>query len=88
MATSFGGGVGYGRMKYPEHALPDLELAIRASKLWPNRAHEASSALDLLCRVGLRRWRRLDLAALMPNKDVAHCFWCSKVKVDETVYDV
>lgn len=74
-------------MKSPQGASPDAELAARAAKLWPNREHEASSALGLLCRVRLHRWRRLDLAALAPGKDIAHCFWCSKVKVDGVVYD-
>jgi hypothetical protein len=68
-------------------APPDSELAVRAAKLWPNRAHEASSVLGLLCRVGLHRWRRLALTALAPGKDIAHCFWCSKVRVDGVVYD-
>jgi hypothetical protein len=74
-------------MKTSEDALPDSELAARAARLWPNREHEANGVLGLLCRAGLHRWRRLDLAALMPGKDVAHCFWCSKVKVDGVVYD-
>jgi len=75
-------------MKSPESALPDSELAARATKLWPNREHEANSAQGLLCRVGLHRWRRLDLATLAPSKEIAHCFWCSKVKVNGVIYDV
>ena len=63
------------------------EIAVRAAKLWPNREHESSAVWGLLCRVGLHRWRRLDLAALMPGRAVAHCFPCSKVKVDGVVYD-
>jgi len=74
--------------KSTENAVTDYALAVRAAKLWPNREHEASSVLGLLCRVGLHRWRRLDLAQLMPDKDIFHCFWCSKVKVDGVVYDV
>lgn len=74
-------------MKGAEKTLPDAELAVRAARLWPNREHEASSVLGLLCRVGLHRWRRLDLAALAPDKEIVHCFWCSKVKVDGVVYD-
>ena len=74
-------------MKSPENASPDSELAARVAKLWPNREHEANSALGLLCRVGLHRWRRLALATLAPDKDVVHCFWCSKVKIDGVVYD-
>jgi len=65
----------------------DLQLAIRAARLWPNREHEANSVFGLLCRLGLHRWRRLDLETLAPGKDIAHCFWCSKVKVNGVVYD-
>ena len=75
-------------MKTPEKALPDYELAIRAAKLWPNREHEANSVFDLLCRIGLHCWRRLDLATLRPDEDIAHCFWCSKVRIDGIVHDI
>ena len=71
-----------------ENADSDYEVAVRAAALWPNRKHEANSALGLLCRLGLHRWRRLDLSMLTPDKDILHCFWCSKVKVDGVVYDV
>jgi hypothetical protein len=74
-------------MKDPKNALLDSELAIRVAMLWPHREHESNSVLGLLCRVGLHRWRRLDLATLVPDKDILHCFWCSKVKVDGTVYN-
>ncbi|MBZ5554650.1 MAG: hypothetical protein LAO21_18185 [Acidobacteriia bacterium] len=74
-------------MKDPENALPDSELATRVAKLWPHREHESNGVLGLLCSVGFHRWRRLDLATLMPDKDILHCFWCSKVKVDGIVYD-
>ena len=75
-------------MKDQEDALPDSELAVRVAKLWPNREHEANSVLGLLCRFALHRWRRLDLATLMPDRDILHCFWCSKVKIDGIVYDI
>ena len=74
-------------MKNTEN-ISDSELAMRAAKLWPNREHEASSLLGLLCRCGVHRWRRLNLTAIMPDKEVLLCFWCSKVKVDGVVYDV
>ncbi|HLY61345.1 MAG TPA: hypothetical protein VKV95_11395 [Terriglobia bacterium] len=74
-------------MESAENALPDSELAIRVAKLWPHRKHESNSVVGLLCRVGLHRWRRLNLAALVPEKDILHCFWCSKVKIDGIVYD-
>ena len=67
--------------------LSDSELAVRLAKLWPHREHEASGVLGIVCWMGLHRWRRLDLATLMPGKDILHCFWCSKVKVDGAVYD-
>jgi len=35
----------------------------------------------------MHRWRRLELSKLIPNKDIAHCFWCSKVKIDGAVYE-
>lgn len=74
-------------MKSPENALPDSELAVQLAKLWPHREHESNSVFGLLCRGGLHRWRRLDLAALVPGKDVAYCFSCSKVKINGIVYD-
>jgi len=71
----------------PENALPDAELAVRVAKLWPHREHESNSVLGLLCRLGMHRWRRLDLATLVPGKQIHHCFWCSKVKIDGVLYD-
>ncbi len=65
----------------------DAELAVQVAKLWPHREHEASSVLGLFCRAGLHRWRRLDLATLAPGRNISHCFWCSKVKIDGIVYD-
>jgi len=70
-----------------EHPGPDCELAMQVAKLWPHREHESNSILGLLCRIGLHRWQRLDLSSLVPDKDVCHCFWCSKVNIDGTVYD-
>lgn len=74
-------------MKSPQDAFNDSELAVRVARLWPNREHEANSVLGLLCRAGLHRWRRLDLAALVPGKEILHCFWRSKVKIDGVIYD-
>jgi len=75
-------------MKVSENAKPDFALAVRVAKLWPHREHEANSALGLLCRIGLHRWRRLNLTMLVPDKNVLHCFWCSKIKIDGITYDV
>jgi len=74
-------------MESQENAVSDSEVAILVAKLWPHREHESNSVLGLLCRVGLHRWRRLNLATLLPERDIFHCFCCSKVKVDGIVYD-
>ena len=74
-------------MKSTGHTSPDSELAHRVAKLWPHREHEANPALSLLCRIGLHHWRRLDLTTLFPNKDIAHCFHCSRIKIDGVTYD-
>ena len=66
----------------------DHEPAIRLGKLWPNRQHEASAVFGLLCRVGAHRWRALDLTLLAPEREIHYCFWCSKVRIDGTLYDV
>jgi hypothetical protein len=66
----------------------DAELARRVARLWPHREHEANSALALLCRLGLHRWRQLDLETLAPGRDIRFCFRCSKVRIDGVVYDV
>jgi hypothetical protein len=74
-------------MKSSQNGSSDLELAARVAKLWPHREHESNGALSLFCRIGLHRWHRLDIASLVPDKDIAHCFWCSKVKIDGIVHD-
>ncbi|HEU5237974.1 MAG TPA: hypothetical protein VFU37_12640 [Pyrinomonadaceae bacterium] len=74
-------------MKNLEKSSADFELAVRVAKLWPNR-DEASRPLGLLCRLGLHRWRRLKLSAIAPDRNILHCFWCSKVKVDGQVHDI
>ncbi len=64
----------------------DSALAVQVAKLWPHREHEASLLLGQLCRVGLHRWRRLDLTAIVPGKDIRFCFWCSKIEIEGIVY--
>ena len=66
----------------------NVELARRVAKLWPHREHEAPSVLGLLCHTGVHRWRRLDLTALVPDRDIQYCFWCSKVKIDGDIFDI
>ena len=74
-------------MAVPHNALPDWELTTQVAKLWPHRRHESNFAISLLCRIGLHRWRQLDLSTLVPNHDIVHCFWCARVKIDGVVYD-
>jgi len=74
-------------MSDPKSALPKSEVAIRAAKLWPHREHEANSVLGLLCRIGLHRWRRTDLTAVMPGTIFCIASGAQKSKVDGIVYD-
>ena len=74
-------------MKDLENRRPDSDLAIRVAKLWPHREHESNALRGLLCHLGFHQWRRLNLATLIPGKDIFHCFRCSKVKIDGIVYD-
>ncbi len=64
----------------------DEALATSLAKLWPHREHEANALKSLLCRFGLHRWRKLDLEALVPDRDIRYCFWCSKVRIDGVAY--
>ena len=72
----------------PAAALPssDRELVGSLARLWPHRGHESNAVKNLFCSVGLHRWRELDLSALYPGKEVRFCFWCSKIRVDGTIY--
>jgi len=65
----------------------DTELAAQAARLWPNREHESNALKALFCALGLHRWRSLNLAELFPGREVHHCFWCSKVRVDGVTYN-
>ena len=57
------------------------------AKLWPHREHESNAIMNLLCSIGLHRWRRLDLRELYPGKDIGYCFWCSKIRIDGVIYE-
>ena len=74
-------------MAAPDRPTPDAQLATQVAKLWPNREHESSAVLGHLCRLGLHRWRQLDLTTLAPGKHIHFCFWCSKIKIGPTLYD-
>jgi hypothetical protein len=64
----------------------DALLAASLAKLWPHREHESSCFKNLLCHFGLHRWSQLNLDNLLPGKEIRHCFWCSKVRVDGVTY--
>ncbi len=74
-------------MTESDKALPEAGLARKLARLWPHREHEANVMFSQFCRVGLHRWRSLDLSALAPGKDVRYCFWCSKIEIDGLAYD-
>jgi hypothetical protein len=59
----------------------------RLAKLWPHRQHESGAFRNLLCCFRLHRWAQLNLAGLVPDsEEVWFCRWCSKVRVNGTVY--
>jgi hypothetical protein len=60
----------------------DQALAKSLARLWPHREHESSAIKNLFCRIGLHRWRQLDLGELVPDREVRFCFWCSRVRID------
>ena len=72
-------------IKTKRTSLCDRELAAQAARIRPHREDEANGFLALLCRIGLHRWRRLDLADLALSKNILRCFWCSKIKVNRVV---
>ena len=65
----------------------DAELAKSLAKLWPHREHEAGPIRGLCCRLGVHRWRALDLTKLASGREVRYCFWCSKVRIDGVIHD-
>jgi hypothetical protein len=66
--------------------VPDSELVASMAKLWPHREHESNWLKSLFCTLGLHRWRRLNLDELVPGREVHHCFWCSKIRIDGLIY--
>jgi len=65
----------------------DAELAKSLARLWPNREHESSAPASLLCRIGIHRWRKLDLTDIAPNRNIRFCFWCSNIEIDGATYN-
>jgi hypothetical protein len=70
----------------PTENASDTELASSLARLWPNREHESSAVASLLCRIGIHRWRQLDLTELAPNRHIRFCFWCPNIKIDGAIY--
>lgn len=66
---------------------PDAGLAASLARLWPHREHESNAMKGLFCRCGIHRWRKLDLGEFARGRDVSYCFWCSKVRIDGTVFE-
>ena len=64
----------------------DQQLAASMAKLWPHREHESNAIKQLCCRVGWHRWRKLKLEELVPGREVHHCFWCSRVRIDGVIF--
>ena len=65
----------------------DQILATSLAKLWPHREHESNAMKSFFCRVGLHRWRGLDLRELVPGREVRFRFWCSRVRIDGIAYE-
>jgi hypothetical protein len=65
----------------------DQQLATSVVNLWPHREHESNALKNMCCRVGLHRWRRLDLREIVAGRDIEFCFWCSKVRIDGVAHD-
>jgi hypothetical protein len=69
------------------HAIPADPALIRSlARFWPHREHESSAIKNMLCCIGLHRWRRLDLSQLYPGRKIRYCFWCPKIEVDGVYY--
>ena len=65
----------------------DAELATSLARLWPHREHESNALKNLCCALTIHRWRQLNLKQLVPGREIRYCFWCSKVRIDGTIYD-
>jgi hypothetical protein len=70
----------------PTNHSTDDELARQLARLWPNREHESNALASLCCRIGLHRWRQLDLTDIAPNRNIRFCFWCSAIKINDVIY--
>ena len=64
----------------------DAALANSLKRLWPNREHESNWFMQLFCRLGFHYWSELNLATVMPKREVRFCFWCPALKIDGVIY--
>jgi hypothetical protein len=71
-----------------ESASPENDAALAASlaTVWPHRWHESSWLKNMFCHAGVHNWKELYLDELLPEREVRFCSWCTKVKLDGTVY--
>jgi hypothetical protein len=66
----------------------DAAVAKSLARLWPNRMHESSFLKNFFCHVGLHRWAQPSLHQHVPSQEtVRFCRWCSKIKVNEVIYE-
>ncbi|MGH9505743.1 MAG: hypothetical protein ACRD13_02365 [Terriglobales bacterium] len=68
----------------------ESQLAADLARLWPHRRHESGAFRGFFCRWGRHRWARLNLEALLPERergrDVGFCRWCSAVRIGGVTY--
>ena len=62
------------------HDIADRLAAL--AKLWPNRTHESNWMKDVLCRLTLHRWHRVDVPGLQSTRVTAvFCRWCTAIRL-------
>lgn len=67
---------------------PDAILATALKKWWPHREHESNSMKAFFCLCGIHRWRELKIQQFLPQgKEVRFCHWCSKIRINGTIYE-
>ncbi len=79
-------------MSTPSHEPPaidsDAVLATALKKLWPHREHESNCVKAFFCLCRIHRWRQLNIQQFVPQgKEVRFCHWCSKIRINGTIYE-
>jgi len=66
----------------------DAALATSLKKWWPHREHESNSVKAFLCFCHMHRWRELKIQQFLPpGKEVQFCHWCSKIRINGSIYE-